>query len=354
MALIPAGCRPRENKLSLLIGTYTDTGSRGIYTYAFNQETGKSKLQSVTEVPNPSFLTISPDRKTVYAVTEQQVDAAVSSFAFDAETGKLILKSRQFTNGRGTCHVTFAGKDVVATNYSSGSLTIFPVDGEGNLEKGHLLQFYGSGPDTVRQASSHIHSSLVSPDGNFLIVIDLGGDSILRFPMKNGKVSSFTPFEIRVPEGEGPRHFTFSRDGRFIYLLTELGGNILVYDYAGGDMRLIQTVEADSFHARGSADIHFSPDGEFLYASNRLQGDGLSVFHQDKATGLLTAVGYQGTAVHPRNFAITPNGLFVLVACRDSDVVQVFRRDPGTGLLHDIDQDIAVPHPVCVLPVNNQ
>ena len=134
-----------------------------------------------------------------------------------------------------------------------------------------------------------------------------------------------------------------------MYVLTELGGNVIAYDYNGGDLKQIQVIEADPLHAGGSADIHFSPDGKFLYASNRLKGDGLAIFSQDPSTGLLTSAGYQETGIHPRNFTLSPDGRFVLVACRDNDEVQVFSRDSETGLLNDTGKDIKVPHPVCVI-----
>ena len=352
-ALTLFGCGKKSDNLTLLVGTYTDTDSKGIYSFKFDQAAGDTAPLAVTSVADPSFLTVSPDGKTVYAVTERQVDAAVSAFGFDAGSGSLVLKSSRPTFGKDPCHVTVVGKDVVATNYSSGSMTVFPLDGEGNLEEGTLLEFFESGPDTVRQEGSHIHSSQASPDGKYLFVIDLGGDYIYRYPVADGKVASFEPVKIKVPAGEGPRHFDFSVDGRFMYVLTELGGDVLVFDFGGGDLKLIQTVEADPIHAAGSADIHFSPDGKFLYASNRLKGDGIAIFSQDPLTGLLSYVGYQNTGIHPRNFAISPNGLYVLVACRDSDVIQVFRRDPVTGLLKDTGKDIKVPHPVCVILTDN-
>ena len=344
-----AGCARQQDKLTLLVGTYTNSGSKGIYSYTFNQRTGESTPLAVTEVANPSFLAVAPDKKTVYAVTEQQKEAAVSAFDFNATDGTLKMKNSQPTNGKDPCHVSFIGKEVSVTNYSSGSLTIFPLDGEGNLGEGTLLEFFENGPDSIRQERSHIHSSQVSPDGKWLFVIDLGGDYIYRYPVADGKVSSFEPVKIKVPEGEGPRHFDFSKDGRYMYVVTELGGSVLAYEYNDGDLHLIQQVEADPLHARGSADIHFSPDGKFLYASNRLKGDGLAIFKQDPSTGFLEYVGYQYTGGHPRNFAISPNGLFVLVACRDSDVIQVFKRDPKTGLLTDTGNDIKLPHPVCVI-----
>ena len=107
-------------------------------------------------------------------------------------------------------------------------------------------------------------------------------------------------------------------------------------------------ITADDSHARGSADIHLTPDGRFLYASNRLQGDGIAIFSVDKESGMLTRAGYQATARHPRNFAITPNGRFLLCACRDADTIQVFAIDPDTGMLSDTSHDIHVPHPVCI------
>ena len=100
--------------------------------------------------------------------------------------------------------------------------------------------------------------------------------------------------------------------------------------------------------AKGSGDIHISPDGKFLYASNRLKADGLAIFSIHPENGMLTKVGYQLTGIHPRNFIITPNGKYLLVACRDSNEIQIYERDTDTGLLTDIRKDIKVVKPVCI------
>ena len=68
----------------------------------------------------------------------------------------------------------------------------------------------------------------------------------------------------------------------------------------------------------------------------------------DKKSGLLTKIGFQPTAAHPRNFAITPNGQFMLVTCRDNHVIQVFKLNKKTGMMVDTKQDIKVGKPVCV------
>ena len=122
--------------------------------------------------------------------------------------------------------------------------------------------------------------------------------------------------------------------------------NTLLYN--GKALQLIQSIEADTIGARGSADIHLSPDGKFLYASNRLKADGIAIFSVDTQTGLLTKVGYQLTGVHPRNFIISPDGQYLLVACRDSNLIQIFERDKRTGLLVDIGKNIETSKPVCL------
>nr|WP_305051451.1 lactonase family protein [Elizabethkingia bruuniana] len=87
---------------------------------------------------------------------------------------------------------------------------------------------------------------------------------------------------------------------------------------------------------------------KYLYASNRLKGDGIAVFSIDQKNGKLTKAGYQPTGIHPRNFAITPNGKLLLVANRDSDQIQVFKIDAKTGLLNNTNQDIKLSMPVCI------
>ena len=47
-------------------------------------------------------------------------------------------------------------------------------------------------------------------------------------------------------------------------------------------------------------------------------------------------------------FKITPNGKFLLVACRDDNVIQVYKRDAETGLLENTERDIKVSQPSCI------
>ena len=252
--------------------------------------------------------------------------------------------------GADPCYVATNGKEVLTANYSGGSMSIFPLKKNGSLEPVDTL-FEGStgGPDTERQATPHVHCTVFSPDGKYIFATDFSADRILRFVIHPKSIIPHPSAEaIDVDPNSGPRHLTFSPNGKYAYLISELSGNITAFSYLDGKLEKIQTIAADTLRARGSADIHLSPDGKYLYASNRLKGDGLAIFEVNPENGMLAKVGYQLTGIHPRNFIITPNGKYLLAACRDSHVIQVFQRDPVTGLLSDTHQDISINKPVCI------
>ncbi len=347
-------------ELFLLAGTYTSgEGSKGIYLYRFDADTGSSDSVGMVEVDNPSYLTLSPDERFIYAVSEEgEANSAVHAFSFDKRIGRMELLNSQPVNSGSPCYITVdsKGTNVHTANYGGGSITSFQVKKDGSLTPAvSIMLFKGSGPDSVRQEGAHLHSVRYSPDGQYLFAADLGSDKLYRLSVND------TPFEGQpgllenslkefvMPAGTGPRHFDFHPDGgRYFYLLGELSGEVIVYDYSFGELTQKQVMAADTTGARGSADIHVSPDGRFLYASNRLQADGIAIFSIDPDDGTLTKAGYQLTGKHPRNFVITPNGKFILVAARDDNKVQVFRIDTETGLLTDTHQDIPLSKPVCL------
>lgn len=338
-------------QLSMLVGTYTDSGSKGIYSFRLNQETAEAVELVSVEVPNPSYLTPSADGRFIYAVSEMNDSAAaLNAFAFERETGTLRLLNRFPTLGADPCYVATNGREVITANYSGGSMTVFPLRKDGSLEPADTL-FEGGvgGPDTLRQATPHLHCALFSPDGKYIFATDFSADRILRFVMHPGSIIPHLSEEaVYVDADSGPRHLIFSPNGKNAYLIGELSGNITAFSYDDGRLCRIQTITADTLRARGSADIRLSPDGRFLYASNRLQGDGIAVFEVNQDNGSLVKAGYQPTGAHPRNFAITPNGKFLLVACRDSNLIQIFERNADTGLLTDTRKTIRLNKPVCI------
>ena len=346
-----------EHELTMLVGTYTSGSSKGIYTFRFNEESGVATPLSEIEVSNPSYLTLSPDNRFVYAVSEENDStAAINAFAFDKKKGTLTLLNKQRTKGEDPCYVATDGKKVLTANYSGGTMSVFPIRYDGSLESvDTLFQGTTSGPDPYRQATPHIHCTLFSPDGNYIFATDFSADRILRYAVHSKEeLPRPLPETVNIQPGSGPRHLIFSKDGKYAYLINELSGKVIAFTYSDGRLNEIQTIVADTIQARGSADIHLSPDGKYLYASNRLKEDGIAIFEVNPEKGTLAKVGYQLTGLHPRHFNITPNGKFLLVACRDGNMIQVFERDTVSGLLKNTGKNIKMSKPVCIQFAENK
>ncbi|MFV0418602.1 MAG: lactonase family protein [Dysgonomonas sp.] len=347
-----------DNSLYLLVGTYTSGESKGIYVYKFDTVSGYSKYKSMVKTDNPSYLTVSKDEKFVYAVSENNDNsAAACAFTFDKKDGTLKLLNSQKTDGADPCYIEIddAGKHVITANYSGGNLSLFDTKEDGSLNTAsQVIDFVGKGVNPERQDKPHIHCAKYSPDGKYLFVNDLGTDKMYKFDVNTKTTGSYlsqgNPSFVKVADGSGPRHLIFHPNGKYAYLINELSGTVDCFNYeeSTGNLKIYQTIQADTLKAAGSADIHISPDGKFLYASNRLQGDGIAIFSINQMDGKLTKVAYQETGLHPRNFIITPNGKFLLVACRDSDAIQIFLRDAETGLLEDSYKEIELDMPVCL------
>ena len=344
----------------LLVGTYDSPKSEGIYVYRFNSSDGFAKEISHIKTANPSYMAISPDGRFVYAVKEKANNGTggeIASFSFNNSSGELTFLNEQLTGGDHPCYVEVdrTGRWVFAGNYTSGSFSVLPVRADGTLgEAASVTRHSGSGPDTLRQKSPHVHATVISGDNNYLFVPDLGVDKIMiyEFDAATGKVElAKEPFAASLP-GTGPRHFTFDPGHDHAYLIEEMGGNVVTYKYKKGKLFLQQsltTLPEGENRFPGSADIHVSPDGKFLYASNRGEVNSIAIYKISGKTGKLTLVGHQSTlGKTPRNFNFDPTGKFLLVANQNSDEIVVFSRNTETGVLTDSGQRISVGKPVCI------
>ncbi len=332
----------------MLVGSYTYGGSRGIYSYRFNQVTGEAEALDSLAMTNPSYLTIAADGRLVYAVSEtNDASASLNVIRLNEDGGMQLLDTKP-TEGGDPCYVATRGQTALTANYSGGSMSVFSLSQNGT--KAELItRFLGAigGPDLTRQQVPHVHCACFAPDGQYALATDFSADRILSYRLTaQGVIANGVAAD--VSSDSGPRHLVFSNDGHFAYLMSELSGKVTVFRYKEGRLQRLQEIVSDSVGARGGADVHLSPDGKFLYSSNRLQAEGIAIFSVDRQTGLLTRIGYQSTGAHPRQFNITPNGRFLLCCCRDSDKIQVFRLDPQTGLLTDTHRDIPVSKAVCV------
>ena len=346
LALLLTGCASSRRMQRLVVGTYTMRSSaQGVYLYSVNPRNADTRLLSCAPSGNPSFVTVSSDRKYVYAVNEFH-DGREGLSAFWLEGDSLrpvqrVLFKDAGVDGRSACNILQTGNALVSSNYSGGTVAAYALADDGRI--GGLLQSFG-------REGARMHCAVPSPDGKYLFVCNLGNDCVHRFePGAEGPLCKpVTAWQNEDPVRFGPRHMVFSPDGRFACLLCELGDRLVVFRYEDGVLTPIQTLMAYDGEGHASADIHFSPDGRVLYPSHRRQKDGIAIFSVDRESGLVTPVGYQKTGAHPRNFAISPDGRFLLCACRDSNCIEIYSVDRRSGALRPSGKSIRVGAPVCV------
>lgn len=341
----------------LLIGSYTQGTSQGIYRLSFDSQTGllDAKPLQVIKSANPSWLTLSADQRRLFAVNEngpgqRDVVGRVSSFAVDPKSRQLSPINQVQSLGNEPTHSSLSadGRYLFVSNYSvaedpGGSLAVLPVDAGGRLSPPVQLSSHpASRVNPERQRSAHVHSTVSSPDGQYVFSNDLGADRVFvyRYEPKahpEHPLIAATPASVQLPPGSGPRHLLFGADGKHAYLSMEMSAQVAVFDYQAG--QLIQRQQVDLAAGQPAANkaaaaLHASRDGKFLYVSNRGAANELLVFAIDPVSGELKELQRRSVeGDHPREFSLDPSEKFVLVANQKSNQIVVIERDRQTGLL---------------------
>jgi len=309
---------------------------------------------------------VHPNQPFVYAVNEVsdykgEKSGAVSAFAIDRATGKLMLLNQVASKGGGPCYITVdkSGKYVLVANYDGGSVAVFPVLTDGRLgEASSFVQHEGHGTNPERQEGPHAHSIDMSPDNRFAIVDDLGLDQTLvyRFVSTNGSLANDASNDAKTAKaapGAGPRHFAFHPNGNFGYVINEMQSSVTAFAYNATDgvlhpLQTISTLPKDFAKENTAAEIEVHPSGKFLYASNRGH-DSIAVFAIDEHKGTLTSVEYAPTkGASPRSFEIAPGGSLLFAANEKSDNIVLFRINTQTGRLTPTGKVLEESQPVCV------
>lgn len=353
----------------LLVGSYTAGQSQGIYRLNFNSATGQidAKPLQVIKSDNPSWLTLSKDQRRLFVVNENgpgQSDPVgrVSSYAIDPKTHELSLINQVQSLGNEPTHSSLSAdaSHLFVSNYSvaedpGGTLAVLPVSADGALKPVVQMSSHpASRVNPERQMSSHVHSTVSSPDGRYVFSNDLGADRVFayRFDPKANPDLPLTPANpafVQLPAGSGPRHLLFSADGKHAWLTMEMSAQVAVFDYRDGSLEQTQMVDlaaGQPVSDKAAAALHASADGKFLYVSNRGTANQLLVFAIDPATGHLKELQRRSVeGDHPREFSLDPSGKFVLIANQKSNGIVVVERDAKTGLLGKTVQKLPMDAP---------
>jgi 6-phosphogluconolactonase len=345
----------------VFLGSYNrDKSAESILVYELDTLKGKlTKITSARNLINPSFLTVSPNGKYVYACTDSKTPNAgsVSSFEFNPQNKSLTFLNKQSSGGENPVYVSVHknGKWLVNANYNEGSVSVHPLLEDGKIDSiAQNFQYMDGSVNKERQTRSHVHSAVFSPEHDYLFLPDLGADKIRYYQfdatLKQPLVETKIPF-TKTDLESGPRHFTFHPNQKFGYCIEEMAGAISVYKYENGTLNKIQRINTHTdtiTEGFESSDIHISPDGKFLYATNRGKENNIAIFSIDE-NGFLKNIGYQSTlGNHPRVFAVDESGKFLIASNVNTGNVVVFKRNQKTGLLKNTGNEVKLENVSCV------
>jgi 6-phosphogluconolactonase len=182
-----------------------------------------------------------------------------------------------------------------------------------------------------------------------VVAVDLGIDQLVFYQLKNSQLVKAV--SLKLAAGSGPRHLAIHPTKEVMYVINELNSTVTAVSKQGDKWKAGQTIttlpqdfDGDSY----CADIHISRDGRFVYASNRGHNS-LAIYQLDASGHELKLIGHESVRGEwPRNFSLTPDDKYILVANQHSNNIVAFKRDRESGLLSFINE-VKAYSPVCLL-----
>jgi len=318
------------------VGSITDTN---ISQFVLGMDGKLTPKGTVDAGLTPTWVSYSVGR--LFTTNEQ--NGAVAGFLVKDDGGLEFVSRRPAGNATsGTTHLTIdkTSKFLLAANYGTGSVIVFPTQLDGTiLPSVSIQQQTGHGIDPIRQDGPHAHEIVLDANNLFAFSPDLGVDKVYqyRFDSITGQLVPNTVPYVETLRGDGPRHIAFHPTSRWAYLVCELSSTIITFSYnpLTGILTTIQRLPTLPVAQNGNApaEVLVLPNGNFVYLTNR-GNDSVSIFSVNPTTGMLTAVDvHPGGGKNPRGMILDPLGRMLYLMNQDSGTVTAHSVDYGTGLL---------------------
>ncbi|MFI1098549.1 lactonase family protein [Streptomyces sp. NPDC020917] len=338
------------------IGSFTSAGGRGLTAAGVDPKTGAlTALGDTAEVPNPSFLTLSADGRTLYTVSETEPEGAAAAFSLADPAAPALLGAPVPVRGGAPTHLAVHRGHLLTANYAApGSVTVLSLLDDGALgEVRSVLEHEGDGPNRDRQEAPHAHAVLPDPTGRWAVSVDLGTDSVrvCELDAESGELE--IERELGLRSGIGPRHLTFHPGGAHAYVMNELDSVVTVcrFDAEKGSLRPLAEVCVLPDGSAGEnypSELVVSADGRFAWAANRGHNSiaVLAIDESGERLELVDTVSCGGD--WPRHLTLDPSGTRLYAANERSGDVTWFDVDPATGIPKQAGS-LALPAVSCVV-----
>ncbi|KAI9608335.1 hypothetical protein KEM48_003268 [Puccinia striiformis f. sp. tritici PST-130] len=309
--------------------------------YSFDTVQGTFFMQQTTDAlgPNVTWMDLDKTNKFLLSTSVANFDkrektGAVFSAAI-APNGTLTpVNVVPSPEGPVSLEGSPDGKIVMVASFTGASLTSYKLGADGKLSQpGQNVIFTGSGPVPGRQAAAAAHQVQLDPTGKLLLVPDLGSDRIRTFSL----------------EGNG----NLVRGAILFYVVCELSNEVIVVELSDIQANTVSFKQVITTLPKGTnatnffaAEVLITPDGKFLYVTNRqttpdarVDDNTFAIYARNQTDGTLIPFGFSPTGGRgSQNFAFSPDkaASLVVVTNKDSNLVTIHRRDPGSGALNQI------------------
>ena len=280
----------------------------------------------------------------------------VESFRMSAEGLEKLDEVNGVPSGAPHLRLGNGNKTMYVASYSTGAVCSFSIDGSRLGPVTSLLTYEGHSIYPGRQESSHAHMFCQTPDGQYMVCVDLGTDELRVYAIAvDGSLKEHAFF--KAPAGYGPRHMVFSKDGNYAYVVCELQYHLLTYRYLGegkfeliNDLTVIEDLPEDQ---NWGGAIKLSVDGDRLFTSNRgtkLSSIDILSLNSPEAPARISSLG--GLA-HPRDFMFfeAEGKQYLLCLNMTSEITAFYAFDPASDTFRFLDQTTEIPMPVCIASV---
>src|SRR5213592_3146080 len=246
----------------LYVGTYTEN----IYLVRMDRGSGELlRVGAVNAGANPSFLSMHPNGRMLYAVNEIEPTGMVSAFAIDTATGALTRLNEQPSEGGAPCFVSVdrSGRALLVANYAGGSVALLPIEANGALAPAQVVQHTGTGPNAERQEAPHAHCILPDASNRFALAADLGADRVFvyRLDLDARSLRHIEEGDAVMRPGAGPRHLAFHPTLPLVFVANELDSTVATLRFVStrGTLSLLDTCSTLPAEWTGTnypADVH--------------------------------------------------------------------------------------------------
>lgn len=295
--------------MKFLVGSY----DQNIYEVTINEKTKTFKESSiVNDAFKPSYIIPFKD--------------SLAYIHMKDNNQYLKIKEEDISLGNDTsCHLSYDQKNelIYSSHYQSGSLFVLS---KSKKDEWSLLNKY------TYQENSHIHYANFIPTIDLLGVCDLGDNTFYLYTVKNKKLALQTSFKFEPKTG--PRHFVYHKSLPLIYIVCEHSGEVITLEYNDLKLTVIQSV---SLLKGASAAIRITKNSTHLYASDRLSNT-ISSFEIIEDGLLIPLQTISTFGDHPRDFNLSNDERYLVVANMNSSDLSLYERDLESGSLILLDK----------------